>query len=1250
MKTRKTPFVLGSLAALTAVLGAAVGVGSCSKTPETPLDARAYRVTDRAQLIGGPTALGDIGDYMLENGEVRVLVQDKGFNRGAGVFGGSLIDADVARATNDGSVLGGTGNDSFGEMFPAFFLEMINPEEIEVINDGSNGEAAIVEIRGRGGEFVTMLRYLNQLLLSSYKEPATVIQDVLAGRPPDSDSEPNLLFRTRYILEPGARHVRIESSMRNVSVLPIQFPAQEILAALAGFAGLDLGGFRLPAGHVLGFGKLSEIFLPGLGYDIEIGLREASTEPVALPAFPGFLTPVVASTNEHGANYGFATEDNPQTNFVYQRDQDGLYGGRARSDDMLYLFNASGFGGVFTTQAPEKLAPDYCQEGLDPDTVCAELFPEQLALCKSQWNACVAAREEFGTEFTYTNYLIIGDGDVASLMEEFYRIRGADVELVRGRVVDDTTGSPVPERESVLIYQRGDGSCAEASIYNQVFTIDDGRFQLDLPVGNYCARSQASGRPLGDFVEFTVAEERGAYVEVAAKARGHIAVRVAGTDGVPMPAKITVVGTHEYREGADYREFLMDQVAGEPHRPTDLIPDDPNDPTTRQFIETMAYGGADGIVEIDVRPGTYTVYVSRGLEYGLEAREVDVKPARTSRLSVTLPRLLDTTGYVSGDFHMHQAGSIDSGLDFTRRVKSVAAEGVEVVVSTEHNYISDLSPYIYRSALHPWLKSVVGIELTTFEAGHFNGFPVERTWQTMNRGSFAWQEIPPDRIFEQMRKMAPGGQDNIIQVNHPRTPIMGYFEQHNVSPFDTSVDLAINQAGGGFSAATLASPNGPAFIETIELADGKKEFRSTFSWDFDMIEVFNGPHLEELRHFRMPFDKDAAAGEPGALPQATRDGLAASFIEAEGNRLDDALAAFLNERDGTELTDDDVAALPEAERNAVIDAWVQTKIPPQWSILCDGNGVVRAGALDDWYNLLNHPRPDGTYRKYGATGNSDSHSDYLDPPGLPRNFFYVGHDNPQNVTDGELVTALQKRHNIVSNGPFVDFTVNGTPVGGELSASGSVTLDVRIAAVPWIGADRFRVIANGEVVHGLADNQDPGFWGWIPIELDADGEFRGSYTVDTDGKDTWFVIEVESDKSMFPVIEPQDIPPFNFDDVIGGLAGAFGFGAGVEGLMPSFVFPLTGFAFTNPIWVVADGDGEFTPPSPPVFTCVDGVWGPTEGATNALLDAREIERVMNGRLRTSSMPGVRSTRSPLERPRGEHRDLRIIFDAWSHSH
>lgn len=1233
------------------VIAASLFAGSCSE-PEGDGNVRAFRVTSRSQLIGGPTALGDIGDFMLENDQVRLLVQDKTYNRGAGVFGGSLIDADLVRATNNGTVLGGSGNDSFGEMFPAFFLEMINPENVEVINDGSDGNAAIVEVSGRGGEFVTMLRYLNQLLVGTYKDPSTVVQDVVAGRPPDSDAAPNLRFSTRYILEPGARHVRIESTMRNISPRTLQFPPQEILAALAGLAGLDLGDFRLPMGHVLGFGKLSKIFLPGLGYDINLGLREASATPVDLPAFPGFITPVVASTNSHGVNYGFANVNDPETNFVYQRDQDAeAYGGRANPDDMLYLFNASGFGGVFSSQAPKRLAPSHCEEGADKRTVCENTFPEdQVQQCVAQWETCLADREEIASSYTYTNYFIIGDGDVASIMEELYRIRGAETYPVRGRVVDAVTGSGAGEKESVLIYEGGSGCKEDAlKIVNQVYTLAEGRFELNLPDGSYCARSQAEGRPLGELVHFEVDGNAPPVVELTAKSRARVIVRVANTEGVPMPAKVTVVGTHEYRDDADYRDFLMDQVSGDPWRPTDLIPDEPDDPSTRRYIEDMAYGGADGVVEIAVRPGEYTVYTSRGVEYAAASRTFDLQPGDTRRWSVVLERQVDTTGYISGDFHMHAAGSIDSGLDYTTRLISIAGEGVESVISTEHNFVSDFEPWVYRNELHPWLKSVVGIELTTFEAGHFNSFPISRTLKSMNRGSFAWQNIPPGQIFSELRSMAPKGTENIVQVNHPRTPILGYFEQHNMSAFDGSITLPINEPGGGFSATTLASPNGSAFIEKTEKADGSVEYESTFSWDFDAIEIFNGPHLEELRHFRMPFDKTATVGSDDALPAEVLGGFRATFIEEVGeDNLSAELATYLTERDGEEVTEEDVDGFTMAKREEAIEDWVLSKIPPQWAILCDGNDVMKAGGLDDWYNLLNYYRPDGTYAKYTATGNSDSHGAHLDEPGLPRNFYFTGHDDPERVTEVQLVDALAAHHNVVSNGPFVDMTIDGKPIGSELKASGTVEVRVVVRAADWVGADRLRLVANGEVVRDLSANQGDDYWGWVPIELNDNGEFEATYQVPVD-EDTWFVLEVESDQSMFPIASPQAIPPFNFSDVIGSLAGAFGFGAGVPGLSPDFTFPITGFAFTNPIWVIADGDNEFTPPQPPVYECREGEY--VQAMPNALVAPGSLDELDNARLNAVKIPRLQKRRNPLARPKGENRDLRIIFEAWGgHAH
>ena len=76
----------------------------------------AFRATSRHQLVGGPVAYADVGDFVLENDKVRVAILDSGRSWGPGVFGGSLVDADVRRG--DGGLPTGQGHDRLAEVFP----------------------------------------------------------------------------------------------------------------------------------------------------------------------------------------------------------------------------------------------------------------------------------------------------------------------------------------------------------------------------------------------------------------------------------------------------------------------------------------------------------------------------------------------------------------------------------------------------------------------------------------------------------------------------------------------------------------------------------------------------------------------------------------------------------------------------------------------------------------------------------------------------------------------------------------------------------------------------------------------------------------------------------------------------------------------------------------------------------------------------------------------------------------------------
>ncbi|MGM0554924.1 MAG: hypothetical protein ACQEVA_00945 [Myxococcota bacterium] len=1192
----------GRLFALGAVflsLGLIAIYPACLPDGEPDARSHAKQITSRHELIGGPTAVGEVGDFLLENDKIRVVVEDVGFASGSGLFGGSLIDIDRIHQNVEGSLLGGNGEDTFGEFFPAFFLEMINPEEVVVLNDGSDGEAAIVEVRGRGGEFVTMLRFINQAMINSYEAD---LGEAFAGNPANSDGEPLVRFSVRYILEPGASHVRVESSVINESGRSLTFPDANIASLLGSVMELSLDGFSVPLGSVLGFGKLNSPFLPEIGYDLRWGLEDSYSDEIELPAFPGKVTDFVASSNTQGTNYGFIAGRSEERSFVHNKDE--FYGGETENGDMLMLFYASGFSGVLTHDMPQSLPPDDDNPETDDHI------------------------------YTFTNYVIVGKGDVASILDEASQIRDVDTQAVSGRVFDEFTGEAVGENVSLLIYRAGPQGCsatgeAAPSIYSQAYTNKEGQFQFTLPAGSYCYRTRDDGRPLSEFEGFEI-DDSGVYLRPKAMSPARLEARIVDDSGAPLPAKVMLVGTHEFRGDDPKRHFLFDLRAGEPWRTTDMIPDEDDDVSTRRYLEAIGYASADGHARLEARPGTYDVYISRGTEYELEKREqIELEPGKIRRFQVKLNREFNPPGYLSGDFHMHARGSIDSGLDFNERVISVAAEGVEVVAASDHNHVSDYMPYIMRNDLAPWLKSVVGVELTTFEFGHFNAFPVDYEVGSITGGSVPWQNLPPQAIFDKLRSnedVAEG--DTIIQINHPRDSILGYFGQYNVDPFDTSVSLPFQTAGGSGLVKTVSTSTGPAYMRNCENEDvacrGDKKYESTFSWDFDAIEVFNGKHLELLRHYRIPY--------------------------AEGQWPEDVADAVIEEVCADEYEDEDPCPFGEAEL---------AERYPEGAIMCDDDEVAFPGALDDWYNTLNYPREflrgddveptEPVYRKYTATGNSDSHESgkpEFRQPGSPRNYFWAGHDQPAQMKDSQLVRAMKGQRNIVTNGPFATMHIAEGTIGDEVNVdSAQVDIDVKVRAADWVGAERFRIVANGEPVE-IDDDETPTV---VEFELDDNGTFETTVRADID-KDTWFVLEVEGDNNLFPVYTPQEIPQVAFDAAIGSIAGSFGFGGTVEGLSPTETFALTPFAFTNPIFVVYDQgddtDGQFTPPSPPPASCTSGA------GTNALMDAAALGPRKKRRLDAVRMPVEVKPHHPeeLERPAGEQHDLRILFENWGHSH
>jgi hypothetical protein len=145
-------------------------------------------------------------------------------------------------------------------------------------------------------------------------------------------------------------------------------------------------------------------------------------------------------------------------------------------------------------------------------------------------------------------------------------------------------------------------------------------------------------------------------------------------------------------------------------------------------IAAVGYTDATGTVEFPLEPGTdrYHVFVSRGTEYSAfrTPDPVTISAGSTTAVEARIARVLDTSGFVSSDFHVHGMRSADSRVSDLHRVEAYSAEGVENVIMTDHHVHTDLRPAIRKAGLRHLLTATIGEEITSFDYGHWNAYPM----------------------------------------------------------------------------------------------------------------------------------------------------------------------------------------------------------------------------------------------------------------------------------------------------------------------------------------------------------------------------------------------------------------------------------------------------------------------------------------------------------------------------------------------
>ncbi|MBW3542440.1 MAG: CehA/McbA family metallohydrolase, partial [Planctomycetes bacterium] len=173
-----------------------------------------------------------------------------------------------------------------------------------------------------------------------------------------------------------------------------------------------------------------------------------------------------------------------------------------------------------------------------------------------------------------------------------------------------------------------------------------------------------------------------------------------GNSGDPLPARITVL---------DESGSLQTPGA---------------ESSDRLAVRPGTIYTADGEARFGLPAGRFTLHAGRGFEYSLATAEITVELGETVSKTLTIRREVPTEGYVACDTHVHSlthSGHGDATVD--ERMITIAAEGIELPVATDHNVHVDHEPFARRLGLRKYFTPVVGNEVTT-KVGHFNIFPV----------------------------------------------------------------------------------------------------------------------------------------------------------------------------------------------------------------------------------------------------------------------------------------------------------------------------------------------------------------------------------------------------------------------------------------------------------------------------------------------------------------------------------------------
>ena len=683
--------------------------------------ASVHAITDASDLLTGPAAQGKLGDYLLANDRVHVIVQGPDRHLGPQPYGGNIIDA---------ALVGPGMHDEFGELGLLYnFGRTVNPQNFEILLDGSAGGSVV--LAASGVDTVNNWLGLKPTLQVKLGEVPAV----------DPDAAIPLRITNYFILNPG------DSRVREVSALCNDGAAQAKLA---------IGDLADPGGS-------EEFFNPDAcvhGFGYSFGATCFGLDPLSWYGYQG-----------DGVAYGYAAFKT---------------GDPSQPEELSAVLTVSGVTGSIVS------APGL--QGL------LDWFNANLATHHGELDIAAGGVGQLVRDFVIGRDL----GQVASIIEGVRApLDNRSVVPISGHVTDPSgsavAGARVAMERTATVGVETVFVTDAAGAYSG--TLYSGSYQMSAWRPGSVPTAKVSVSLSGSAVtqDFTLGATR------------NLTVTASDGAGSPLPAKVTLMCVGPCPAPSSQLDLYTDTTR-------DPLPDD------TQFQGFIPPAGS---ATFQVPPGNYQLLVSRGPLYSIwpatwpgSAYALDLTQGDAT-VAATLVKVIDTGNWLGADFHVHAINSPDSYVPNTNRVQAFLSEGVDALVSTDHDFVTDLSPYNAALGGQSLLATIVGEEASPMDFGHYILFPYPRVASDLNGGALDWAggSTGPTMTLGQMFAAAQGNSASTIQFNHPR----GYLGGFTYLQVDTD---------------TLAS-HAPAARFRMAPATSSATDTGLMSSNFNSFELFN---------------------------------------------------------------------------------------------------------------------------------------------------------------------------------------------------------------------------------------------------------------------------------------------------------------------------------------------------------------------------------------------------------------------------